>query len=156
MIPMHRRSFLQVTGLSVAAFAGASFAASSDKQRPNLLIIQTDEHNFRTLGCYRKTLSPEQAFMWGKDAVVETPNIDWLDAFTGRYKLVVSPKDPPWLIDMQKDPDELKNFCPDPSYREITRGLAKALLSYGKEFNDERVSERKILQDLTGLLTDAK
>jgi arylsulfatase A-like enzyme len=43
----------------------------------NLLIIQTDEHNFRTLGCYREGLSREQALMWG-DAVVETPNIDWI------------------------------------------------------------------------------
>ncbi|MDP6353575.1 MAG: sulfatase-like hydrolase/transferase [Planctomycetota bacterium] len=46
-------------------------------EAPNLLIIQTDEHNFRTLGCYRKHLPPEQALMWGKE-VVETPNIDWL------------------------------------------------------------------------------
>ena len=45
--------------------------------KPNLLVIMTDEHNFRTLGCYRDTLSPQQAFMWGK-AVVETPHIDSL------------------------------------------------------------------------------
>jgi arylsulfatase A-like enzyme len=50
---------------------------SSFAESPNLLIIQTDEHNFRTLGCYRKLLTPEQALMWGKE-VVETPNIDWL------------------------------------------------------------------------------
>jgi arylsulfatase A-like enzyme len=43
----------------------------------NLLVIMTDEHNFRTLGCYRNTLPPEQALMWG-NTVVETPNIDWL------------------------------------------------------------------------------
>ncbi len=48
----------------------------SGKKR-NLLIIHTDEHNFRTLGCYRDTLSKEQALMWG-DAVVETPHIDRL------------------------------------------------------------------------------
>ena len=45
-------------------------------QKPNLLIIHTDEHNFRTLGCYRELLSSEQALMWGPKAVVETPNID--------------------------------------------------------------------------------
>ena len=45
---------------------------------PNLLIIQTDEHNFRTLGCYRNTLTPDQAFVWGDGIAVETPNIDWL------------------------------------------------------------------------------
>lgn len=48
------------------------------KQAPNLLVIMTDEHNFRTLGCYRELLSPEQAFVWGKDINVETPNIDYL------------------------------------------------------------------------------
>lgn len=48
------------------------------KDQPNLILVQTDEHNFRTLGCYRDQLSDEQAFMWGKDNVVETPNIDYL------------------------------------------------------------------------------
>ncbi|HBE68223.1 MAG TPA: sulfatase, partial [Planctomycetaceae bacterium] len=43
---------------------------------PNLLIIQTDEHNFRTLGCYRKLLAAEEAFVWGRRAIVTTPNID--------------------------------------------------------------------------------
>lgn len=46
--------------------------------QPNLLLIQTDEHNFRTLGCYREHLSDEQAFIWGEGNVVETPNIDYL------------------------------------------------------------------------------
>lgn len=46
--------------------------------KKNLLIIQTDEHNFRTLGCYRETLAPEQSHVWGPEAVVETPAIDSL------------------------------------------------------------------------------
>jgi arylsulfatase A-like enzyme len=46
--------------------------------KPNHLVIQTDEHNFRTLGCYRDQLSNEQAFVWGKGINVETPNIDFL------------------------------------------------------------------------------
>jgi len=78
MVTMRRREFLQVTGMSWAALAGTGLAAEPGRKRPNLLVIHTDEHNFRTLGCYRKTLPPEQAFMWGKDAVVETPNIDWI------------------------------------------------------------------------------
>ncbi len=49
--------------------------AGADEPR-NVLIIQTDEHNFRTLGCYRDTLDAEQALVWGKDAMVETPAID--------------------------------------------------------------------------------
>ncbi len=46
--------------------------------KPNLLIIQTDEHNFRTLGCYREQLSHKQAYVWGDGNNVETPNIDYL------------------------------------------------------------------------------
>jgi len=50
------------------------------KKYPNLLIIQTDEHNFRTLGCYRNTLSADQAFVWGEGIQVKTPHIDGLAA----------------------------------------------------------------------------
>ena len=45
-------------------------------QRPNVLLIITDEHNFRTLGCYRELLPRAQAEMWGPGAVVETPHLD--------------------------------------------------------------------------------
>ena len=47
-------------------------------EKPNILIIYTDEHNFRTLGCYRDLLPDDQAFVWGEDVEVETPNIDGL------------------------------------------------------------------------------
>ena len=48
------------------------------RNHPNVIIIQTDEHNLRTLGCYRKHMSEDQAFIWGKDVMVETPHIDSL------------------------------------------------------------------------------
>ena len=45
-------------------FSLSTFGA--DKKTPyNLLVIQTDEHHFKTLGCYG-----------GK--IVKTPNIDWI------------------------------------------------------------------------------
>ena len=46
--------------------------------QPNVIIIQTDEHNLRTLGCYREQMSEDQAFVWGKGNKVDTPNIDSL------------------------------------------------------------------------------
>ncbi len=49
-----------------------------DDEKPNLLILQTDEHNFRTIGAYRETLTDDQAYLWGPDAIVETPRIDQL------------------------------------------------------------------------------
>lgn len=45
---------------------------------PNVLLIITDEHNFRTLGCYRRLLPQDQAEMWGRGAVVPTPHLDRL------------------------------------------------------------------------------
>lgn len=73
---MKRRDFLKVSGLAAVGVLSRAVVAG-ERRRPNLVIIHTDEHNFRTLGCYRATMDSEQALMWG-DAVVETPNIDWL------------------------------------------------------------------------------
>lgn len=53
----------------------------SDKQtakKPNLIIIHTDEHNFRTLSCYQELMPEDQAFVWGKGNNTKTPNIDIL------------------------------------------------------------------------------
>ena len=46
------------------------------QDKPNLIIVHTDEHNFRTLSCYQKLLPEDQAFVWGKGNNVHTPNID--------------------------------------------------------------------------------
>ena len=74
---MKRREFLKTAGIA-AAWTLSRGALGESRQAPNLLIIHTDEHNVRTLGCYRATLPEEQAFIWGRDAVLDTPNIDWL------------------------------------------------------------------------------
>lgn len=64
----------------LSSLACATLLSVGHAQPMNVLIIQTDEHNFRTLGCYRALLDEEQAFMWGKAAVVETQHIDSLAA----------------------------------------------------------------------------
>lgn len=66
----------------LAAMAAALVIAPTAvaAQPYNLIVIQTDEHNFRTLGCYRETLAPDQAFVWGPNAVVETPHLDSIAA----------------------------------------------------------------------------
>jgi len=58
-----------------------SYSNASERnvaRQPNLLVIQTDEHNIRTLGCYRELLGEELGFQWGKGIAVETPNLDRL------------------------------------------------------------------------------
>ena len=69
---------LKTTGLLLILISFSALQCTQEKERPNLLIIQTDEHNFRTLGCYREQLSHDQAFVWGDGNNVETPNIDFL------------------------------------------------------------------------------
>jgi len=56
-----------MTGCTIATLTAGRTTFARRTERPNLLIIQTDEHNFRTLGCYG-----------GK--IVKTPNIDFLAA----------------------------------------------------------------------------
>ena len=53
-------------------------ASAAGTASPNLLIIHTDEHNFRTLGCYRALLPNKEAFVWGEGITVETPHVDSL------------------------------------------------------------------------------
>jgi arylsulfatase A-like enzyme len=62
----------------VLAILALSALAAPAAPPMNVLVIQTDEHNFRTLGCYRKMMPKEQAFVWGDGVKVDTPNIDWL------------------------------------------------------------------------------
>lgn len=72
----NNRSHHFYLGLSLLCFFSVQGAWSEDK--PNIIVVMTDEHNFRTIGAYRALLEFEQAFPWGKKAVVETPNIDRL------------------------------------------------------------------------------
>jgi arylsulfatase A-like enzyme len=73
---MTHRFFLRRLARLVPAILLFACVASEAAKRPNLLVIITDEHNFRTLGCYRELMSEDQAFVWGKGVKVETPNID--------------------------------------------------------------------------------
>lgn len=44
--------------------------------QPNIIVIMTDEHSIRTIGAYREQLTDDQAYIWGDNIKVETPNID--------------------------------------------------------------------------------
>lgn len=69
---MKQSSILLLLAILISPFAW------SQHKIPNLILIHTDEHNFRTLGCYRELLSEDQAFVWGKGVEVLTPHIDRL------------------------------------------------------------------------------
>lgn len=62
----------------IAAFSTLCISQGVTQNQPNVLIIHTDEHSFRTLGCYRDCMPEKQAQPWGPGNIVETPNIDYL------------------------------------------------------------------------------
>jgi len=64
--------------LALATVALSLTCRTATAAPTNVLLIITDEHNFRTLGCYRELMPREQAEMWGLGAVVPTPNLDRL------------------------------------------------------------------------------
>lgn len=65
-------------GLWITPLVLVSGINAQQTAKPNVLIIHTDEHNFRTLGCYRDILSENEREIWGQEVVVKTPNIDFL------------------------------------------------------------------------------
>jgi arylsulfatase A-like enzyme len=81
---MHRKTLKSIVSLALLLTPPAALHAAAPNpvaaDQPNLVVILTDEHNFRTLGCYRALLSKEQAFIWGDGVAVETPHLDSLAA----------------------------------------------------------------------------
>lgn len=69
---------IKLSQIAIGPVVCMNLLGATAQERPNILIIHTDEQNFRTLGCYRKLLSEDQAFIWGPGVEVETPHIDGL------------------------------------------------------------------------------
>lgn len=64
-----KKTLFTLSGCALGVVASAA-------PKPNLVIIHTDEHNFRTLSCYQDQLPEDQAFVWGVGVNSTTPNID--------------------------------------------------------------------------------
>ncbi len=73
-------TYIMPTLAAATTILGGCTAQKATESRPNLLIIQTDEQSFRTLGCYRDLLPESRAMIWGPEAKVETPHTDRLAA----------------------------------------------------------------------------
>ena len=54
----------------------------TQKERPNLVVVMTDEHNLRTISAYRdyylSKYPKDEVDVWGDNIFVSTPNIDSL------------------------------------------------------------------------------
>ncbi|MCL7762984.1 sulfatase [Polaribacter sp. Z014] len=71
-------SFMSCKGQKTVTNQEKKEVVLNTTQKPNLIIIHTDEHNFRTISAYQKLLPEAQAFVWGKGNNSKTPNIDKL------------------------------------------------------------------------------
>jgi len=70
---------------------------------------------------------------------------NWTAAVTSRYKLILSKTDQPWLVDMEKDPNELINFIYKPENKGRVKKLAQELSNYAKKQNDPFLTIRLLL-----------
>ena len=76
----------------------------------------------------------------------------WIGVFTGRYKLILSKNDDPWLLDLELDPDELQNYINNPENESIVKKLAFELQKYGRDFEDPYLQNTKMSNDLENLI----
>ena len=101
---------------------------------------------------FEKGMAPasweDRIFMRGTGQRDNKPDINWLAAVTDRYKLIYSPKDVPWLIDLEEDPDELINLYQNPDYKETVSDLSKSIIEYGEKYNDPRIHMTKFRTEL--------
>lgn len=69
----------------------------------------------------------------------------WAAAITDRYKLIFDTSNTrPWLIDLESNPEETKNYIDEPSHQAIARTLAQELLAYGHRTKDDLVTGDKL------------
>jgi arylsulfatase A-like enzyme len=76
----------------------------------------------------------------------------WVAAVTPTHKLILSPGDEPWLLNLEKDPDELVNCIDEPGEAETRRFLAKQLMRYGKRCGDVKIRKPDNATALADLL----
>ncbi len=72
----------------------------------------------------------------------------WLMATDGRYKLVVSPLSPVWLIDLKNDPAEMTNLAGNPELKPVVSRMAGALLDYAVKYDDPNLEQVKLRSSL--------
>lgn len=67
---MKKQNMLLMSVLPLASLNAAD--------KPNVVMVYTDEHNFRTIEAYLPLLGEAQRHPWGEQAKLETPNLNYL------------------------------------------------------------------------------
>ena len=74
--------------------------------------------------------------------VYVTSTFNWVMATDGRYKLVLSTNDSPWLYDLEKDPLEMGNCYEDAAYADIAAEMMTALRAQMKQYGESRALDQ--------------
>ncbi len=96
---------------------------------------------------FMRSPTPLHAF---EGAEQKEGHLYWVAAVTPRYKLIVTPNEgeAPWLVDLENDPFELRNFYSDPAYADVVSRLSGKLWEYGRTAGDKMVTRSKIKDEL--------
>ena len=76
----------------------------------------------------------------------------WIAAVTPTHKLILSDKDDAWLLNLEKDPDELVNAIAAPEEAQEAKRLAKLLRKYARQCNDPKIKNPHTAKVLAELL----
>jgi len=101
-----------------------------------LMEVDHSAYKFHGIDASKDFESNEMKFVEDRTVYITNANKRWVAAVNNRYKLVLSPKDKPWLFDLEKDPDELTNFYNDPSYKVIGDELMTELYAQMEKYNE--------------------
>ncbi|MBT5927723.1 MAG: sulfatase [Verrucomicrobia bacterium] len=72
----------------------------------------------------------------------------WLCVVSDRFKLVYANDERPWLMDLEKDPEEAFNHIQHPEYASVVRGLTQGLLDYCEQQQDPYGRNPEIRQSM--------
>lgn len=100
-------------------------------------------------------LEGEAPANWDDIVFLAMDNESWLSAISGPYKLILSPRDMPYLFNTERDPLEMENIVNNPENREIVKTLALKLKDYclrHKDFTYLRYS--KVRHDIEYLISN--
>jgi len=79
--------------------------------------------------------------------ITDSKRATWAAAVDRQYKLILARNGPPFLFDLQKDPDEIYNVYADENYKIIGQTLKTALLTAMKDYKFPLMSQRSIYLD---------
>ncbi|MEM7600988.1 MAG: sulfatase-like hydrolase/transferase, partial [Verrucomicrobiota bacterium] len=76
----------------------------------------------------------------------------WIAAVTPTHKLILSSQDEAWLLNLEKDPDELVNAIDEPDEQETVKFLAQQLDRYKRKVKDAKLQNPNTRANLDALL----